>query len=88
MIAHIIAFVISAALGGVVWHLGYKIGYRRGHDAGYKLAADTTKTTDSIISGVFPLILLDILKNTPPFAKPAPSTEEKPSTTTNETAHA
>lgn len=88
MTTSIIAFAIGAALGGVVWHLGYKLGYHRGHNAGYKLASDTANTTNSIMSNVFPLILIDILKNTPPFTKPAPGTEEKPSTTTNETTHA
>ena len=84
MTFHIIAFVIGAALGGITLYLGYKLGYRQGHFDGYKLAADTANTTNSIMSDVLPLILIDILKNTPPFTKPAPGTDEKPSTTTNE----
>ena len=84
MTTHIIAFVIGAALGGITLYLGYKLGYRRGHFDGYKLASDTANSTNSLISNVFPLILLDVFKNTQPFTKPAPDTDEKPSTTTNE----
>lgn len=57
MIELITAFGIGAALGGVVWHLGYKQGYGKGHAAGYKLASDAANSARSVLGDFLPLLL-------------------------------